>query len=271
MNAGPTRCWIRVNGLDRELSSGQTVVGRHDSCDVVLDDPLVSRRHAVVSFDGENLAVEDLGSVNGVLLNGRRVHGAEPLRHGDEIGLGNHALQVNFGSGGRERDPDRWGASTMDGRQRPSASEEHTAVRDGEAFETLVVVATKLLDRGRVSDAERILKGPLEALLRSVLSQERFDEATLALAAAAAVRLADGTRKGAWVDYVFSLYAAPGDLLPATIIERLYDVVRVAVPIDSRILRGYLEGLHERQSAFGPTERFLLRRLDGLKQLLAMS
>lgn len=271
MNPAPTRCWIRVKGQDLELGTGATVLGRHDSCDVVLDDPLVSRRHAVVSFDGASLTVEDLGSVNGVLLNGRRVQGAEPLRHGDEIGLGNHALQVNFGAGRAERDPTRWGANTLNGGHRPSASEEHTAVRDGEAFETLIGVVSKLLDRGRVSDAERILKGPLEELLRGVLAKERVDDATLALAATTALRLAAGTRRGSWVDYVFSLYTASGGLLPAPIVERLYDVVRVAAPIDPRIMREYLGGLHERQSAFGPTERFLLRRLDGLKQLLAMS
>jgi len=50
----------------------QLVIGRVDA-DITLDDPLVSRRHAVIRPSGDALEVEDLGSLNGTWVNGRRL------------------------------------------------------------------------------------------------------------------------------------------------------------------------------------------------------
>jgi pSer/pThr/pTyr-binding forkhead associated (FHA) protein len=69
----------------RELRLGRhCVVGRAASCDVRLDDPLVSRRHAKLTSGG----LEDLGSANGVYVNARRCRGPTPLHAGDVIQLG---------------------------------------------------------------------------------------------------------------------------------------------------------------------------------------
>ena len=46
------------------------VIGRSPDVDIVLKDQLVSRRHAWVHFEGNQLHIEDLGSRNGVLVNG---------------------------------------------------------------------------------------------------------------------------------------------------------------------------------------------------------
>ncbi len=66
-------------------------IGRSHSCDVTVDDPLVSHRHAVVEI-GEQASVRDAESFNGTFLNGRRVHGAVPLSAGDLIGVGTSTL-----------------------------------------------------------------------------------------------------------------------------------------------------------------------------------
>jgi pSer/pThr/pTyr-binding forkhead associated (FHA) protein len=70
-------------GRELELAAG-AVIGRGPECDVRLDDPLVSRRHARVV----GTAIEDLGSANGLFLNSRRSEGVTPLRVGDVIQLG---------------------------------------------------------------------------------------------------------------------------------------------------------------------------------------
>ena len=65
------------------------MIGRSSSCDVVLANPDVSRQHAQISFDDvEGWLVEDLGSTNGVVVNGGRVHGSLRLASGDQITLG---------------------------------------------------------------------------------------------------------------------------------------------------------------------------------------
>ena len=69
-------------------------LGRGPSCDIRLDDPLVSRRHAaVVDVDGA-LAVSDLDSANGLYVNGRRCRHVVKLRLGDVLQLGGTVWRV---------------------------------------------------------------------------------------------------------------------------------------------------------------------------------
>jgi FhaA, N-terminal domain/FHA domain len=73
------------------IDSGRLVLGRSSDCDLVIDDPNVSRRHAEVRREDGRYVVADLGSTNGVELNGRRVQTA-PLRHGDRLLVGKTEL-----------------------------------------------------------------------------------------------------------------------------------------------------------------------------------
>jgi pSer/pThr/pTyr-binding forkhead associated (FHA) protein len=59
----------------------------------------VSRRHAKITRRGQEIFIEDLGSVNGTLLNGKRLtpYLQHPLTSGDEIQIGRLALHVRFG------------------------------------------------------------------------------------------------------------------------------------------------------------------------------
>jgi pSer/pThr/pTyr-binding forkhead associated (FHA) protein len=74
-------------GRERRLDGG-AVIGREAGCDIRLDDPLVSRRHARVLTSEIGMGIEDLGSANGVYVNGRASSGVTPLRPGDVIELG---------------------------------------------------------------------------------------------------------------------------------------------------------------------------------------
>jgi hypothetical protein len=78
---------VTVNGTRRELSEQTLVLGRSRECDVQLADPNVSRRHAEVRREGAEYWIVDLGSTNGVEVNGARTARAK-LEHGDRITLG---------------------------------------------------------------------------------------------------------------------------------------------------------------------------------------
>jgi pSer/pThr/pTyr-binding forkhead associated (FHA) protein len=80
-------------GRRRMLSGDRLVLGRSREADIVLEDPNVSRRHAELRREGERWAIADLGSTNGVKVNGRRVDRAL-LEPGDAIVLG--TLELAF-------------------------------------------------------------------------------------------------------------------------------------------------------------------------------
>jgi pSer/pThr/pTyr-binding forkhead associated (FHA) protein len=75
------------------IGPGSMRLGRGQASDVALDDPSVSRRHAVVTRRDDAVVLWDDRSLNGVLVNGERVQHAA-LQDGDAIALGN--VQMRF-------------------------------------------------------------------------------------------------------------------------------------------------------------------------------
>ena len=65
-------------------------IGRHNSNDVVVNDRRVSRYHAEIRLEGNQHVLYDLGSLNGLGVNGAIVRGPAPLRNNDQIAVGNH-------------------------------------------------------------------------------------------------------------------------------------------------------------------------------------
>jgi len=76
------------------LSAGSITIGRKSTCDLVLDDPQISREHARVIVSDASAAVQDLSSGNGVMVNGKRIQGLHRLVIGDRIQIGVHTIEV---------------------------------------------------------------------------------------------------------------------------------------------------------------------------------
>jgi len=74
-------------GRRNVLSGNRVVLGRSREADIVLQDPNVSRRHAELRRDDGGWQIVDLGSTNGIKVNGRRVDN-QPLRPGDQVTIG---------------------------------------------------------------------------------------------------------------------------------------------------------------------------------------
>ena len=68
------------------ISRPVILIGRHPECDVRIDSPQVSRRHCCVALAYDRLVIRDLGSRNGVRVNGRVVDEYQ-LRNGDEVAI----------------------------------------------------------------------------------------------------------------------------------------------------------------------------------------
>jgi len=86
------RALVVAEGRRMVVPAGGAVLGRSRECDVVLADTNVSRRHAEIRPQGSGWVVEDLGSTNGVRVNGRPAVGPTPLQGGDRVELGTVAV-----------------------------------------------------------------------------------------------------------------------------------------------------------------------------------
>lgn len=229
-----------------DLPDGEFVVGRSDECQLSVDDPQVSRKHAVINVSGDIVTVSDLGSRNGVRVNGALIERTVRVVAGDLITIGGQEVTVLL----REVD---------------SAPPPQTARFD--SLRTVGDLARKALALGRADEAERLLSGTLERVLEAA-----SDDSVEAVRRATdlAIELAAATGRGQWFDYVIRVYSRLGRPCPAETVDRLYQVVRQAASIDRSALREYVASLRAAEGAYGPAERFVIGRLEGLERLVAL-
>jgi FhaA, N-terminal domain/FHA domain len=82
------RALLSVGGRRLLVPPGGAVIGRSRDCEIVLEDAGISRHHAEIRPGRGGWTIQDLGSTNGVVVNGEDIRGARPLQAGDRIGLG---------------------------------------------------------------------------------------------------------------------------------------------------------------------------------------
>lgn len=287
---------LRYQDHDLELPAGEFVIGRGAECQLAVDDPLVSRRHAALHVDGSGVVIEDLGSRNGVRVNGVRIDGPVRLSSGDRIDIGAQQLVIREATtsppqGARYRrraetlqlDTDPPSARKPSGLSpAPAIMEEPTIIgrhyseppgessRSIQSLKVLGSVAEKALALGHVDEAERLLGAMLAGVLAKAKRKPGELDADIAEQAARyGLRLALASGRSSWLDYVFELFTALAKPPPAPLVDELYTAVRRVKGLDLRTFRAYLSALRAQAASFGPTERFLLQRLEGLERLLA--
>ncbi|NLF70889.1 MAG: SpoIIE family protein phosphatase [Candidatus Anammoximicrobium sp.] len=74
--------------IEHGLIQGQTLIGRHPDCGLVVSQPSVSGRHAAIHEEGGDFWLEDVGSRNGTFVNQKRIEGRVKLRHDDALRFG---------------------------------------------------------------------------------------------------------------------------------------------------------------------------------------
>jgi pSer/pThr/pTyr-binding forkhead associated (FHA) protein len=89
-------------GSEFALDGARHVIGRGDSASIQIQDDALSREHAAFEAIDEAIRVRDLGSTNGVHVNGTATLAGE-LKHGDRIEIGSQVFQLLIES--RERGP----------------------------------------------------------------------------------------------------------------------------------------------------------------------
>ena len=91
-------CWLAWGDRTFELAEGDNIIGRDPRCDVWLDTPGVSRRHARIRIDSasRHVALDDLGSTNGTFLRRSRIETEVAVSDGDGIKVGSVELKLRL-------------------------------------------------------------------------------------------------------------------------------------------------------------------------------
>jgi hypothetical protein len=298
---GSLRFWLEYRGHHFELREGLLNLGRSASCQLVLDDALVSRRHAQITVLADSVSVRDLGSANGVFVNGERVNGDRALRPGDRVLIGKQEILLRAtlrSSLMADSSTHRFTAETLHGvdgsaiRQSlaragssavkaqapaptpatgvPLDDDSGEATHQGDALELLGGVADKVLALGRGEEAERILSNYLHNMRDAAKSGDPPDARHAERAAHYAVKLAQATGRAHWVDFAFDLYRILQRPLPGPAVDQLYTVLRNVSGVSLPGLREYVAVLRAVQMRLGPAERFLVQRIEGLERLAAL-
>ncbi len=262
---------LRYQSTDLEMPVGDFVVGRSSSCNLALDDALVSRRHAVFHITNDAVTVEDLGSRNGVVVNGTNIPGPQQLKHLDRVVIGTQELLLV-----RVRDEEthveRGARPTLAGMtldlpiiRAEEFVDEPTVHRTESVLDR---IADKALALGRYEEAERMLGRKLKEMLTEAREGKKLSEEKVFAATSYALRLAEGTRKPQWLDWIFEMHDASARLLDADAIGRLHDLVRRIRYPGGKALKSYVENMRSRAATFTPSQRFLLQRLEGIERVV---
>lgn len=273
---------LRYLQHDLELNEGTFAVGRNASCQLSLDDPLVSRRHALFEVQNGQVSVEDLNSRNGVIVNGHRIDGKVSLNVGDRILIGSQELTLlsardalsSQGQGVGKMTLPKMKISTPSSGFPPmgqiESDPEPSMVRRADQFKLLSGVAEKALAMGKAGEAERLLASALADVIEATRAGRPLPPTLVDQAAKFSAKLATATGKGGWADYVIELYQAQKRPCPAHVIDELYNAMRKVTAVDMHRLRNYVAMLRQNLPRYGPAERFLFQRLEGLERLAAL-
>ena len=98
----PVRLVALDEGADIVLDRAMVVVGRHPQCDARLDSLRISRHHCCMTQDQNDVVVRDLGSTNGIRINGQRVEVGR-LRPGDELSIAHIRYRLDNGQPVQEK------------------------------------------------------------------------------------------------------------------------------------------------------------------------
>ncbi|EKD88259.1 MAG: FHA protein [uncultured bacterium] len=78
------------------FTQNEVIIGREETCDIFIPDPVISARHARLVFRNTHWWIEDLMSTNGTYLNDERVESPAILINGDELRVGKNILLVEI-------------------------------------------------------------------------------------------------------------------------------------------------------------------------------
>lgn len=243
------------------LAIGECLIGRGSECEIVVIDTLVSRRHAALDVSATGVRVRDLGSRNGVRVNGVRIAEPTELRLGDCLTVGVHDYVLL----------DR-GQSLIDSRvvvAGRAAGHGLDATRPANAVSLLVAVAEQAVLDGDELHAERVVRSLVPSIKNHVRRHGAIERDLLTATSQLALSLADRTGRIEFIDLVFEIYRDAGGLLDLPVVDQIEALATRLGYRGSPAFHAYVEDRRTCSGEFTTFERFLLSRLQRLARTLA--
>lgn len=262
-----------------ELAQGSLTVGRSEGADIVIDDPLVSRLHARVALRDGAVVIEDMGSTNGVYLDGVRLPATpQPLREGDRVLIGTHEL--SFFSAASVRPFRMRAEEEATPRVRPpvTASNVRPTIENipptdrADVGELVARLAERFNRAGNSAEATRVLSGHLHRVLWGVTTgavaglPNLIDEASRQ-----AMQVFSWTQNPAWIDYVFELHLAAGSVTSEDTLVALESaaLTEKGRAFDAGLLQAYIGALQAKVDGLNLMQQARLLRLHILQRSLS--
>ncbi len=229
------------------MARGSTLIGRSAECHVTIEDPLVSRQHAKIVITADGAVVEDLGSRNGIKVNGMPAKGPTRLKDGDRIRIGTQELvfcEIPIGATSVAKTtgflrycaacrlpyPQELAACPACGATEQTDEETLNSGQFGASarqaswsVQLLVEVTEKALALGRNADAERMLQRAKVQLEERVAAGGEVGLDQVEMLARSAVKVAMAAGDPAWAAWAMHLYGElrhfPSEEVMAAILE----------------------------------------------------
>jgi len=283
---------LSVGDAQIPLSRGEVLLGRSRTCQVLLDDMLVSRHHARFLVSRGALFVEDLGSANGVLVNEAPISGPTPLDHGDRIIVGTQEIWVlaepeesdpaPSGEGPRGARPTlRVRAQVSVSSRPPGAGSEpapppksvhpgaegmdatvHTEKQEG--LLTMARMADRMMTMGRADAAARLLGDHLRGVLMGAREGKAVPPSVADTVGTHGTKLTEATREAEWANLAVELHLLTRRVLPDKAVAVLEAVLHRMPSIDRALLGRYQALLQEIAPSLDPQQRLLVDRVCAL-------
>ncbi len=148
-----------VDGERRIPIEGELTLGRVEDAGLVIDDPEISRTHAVITQTAEGIEIRDLSSLNGTWVNGERINAPTALTPGDVVKIGKTHIEVLVAGGP---------AHTPVARASPTPVEAEDELRPVSVLFADVVGSTPLAERLDPGDYAALIGGCVDRMCRAV-------------------------------------------------------------------------------------------------------
>jgi hypothetical protein len=235
-----------------DLPQGGTIIGRSLDCHLTLEDPLVSRRHARIVVDETGARIEDMGSRNGVRVNGAVIHEPVGLRNGDRVRIGTQDFVFCCVDGGGRAHSRTTGQLRLCASCRlpyprellacPSCeateqTDEDTLTGSGRSaahvwnVQLMVESLERALRLSRIEDAERIVQRAIAQIEEVIVAGGSLDGAALAALSGQATATSLASGDPAWAHWVLDVYGRICRVPPVGVIDRVGEVAAKHRPL----------------------------------------